>query len=209
MARLDSVNIGVRTVQPGSSGKTGIVKLPRTGPVLVDAEGLVGDVIGDRRNHGGPEQAVYLYLAADYAWWMAELGAPLEPGSFGENLTLSGLEGEHLAVGDRFAIGEVLLEVTWHRTPCATFSRRMGDPGWVRRFHAARRPGAYCRVLAGGVVEAGMDVAHRPFAGERFTVAELMAYDGGADIPPDVIRRVLAAPVRLKTRAKLEALLTL
>lgn len=208
MARLDSVNIGMPTVQPGSSARTGIVKVPRSGPVLVDTEGLVGDVIGDRRNHGGPEQAVYLYLAADYDWWMAELGSSLEPGSFGENLTISGLQGDDLAIGDRLAIGDVLLEITWHRTPCATFSRRMGDPGWVRRFHEARRPGAYCRVLAGGFIAAGMDVAYRPFTGERFTVAELMAYDGIADIPADFIRRVLATPVRRKTRAKLEALLT-
>lgn len=205
MPRLDSVNIGTPTVQPGSSEKTGIVKVPRTGPVLVDAEGLVGDAILNRTHHGGPDQAIYLYLAADYDWWMEELGQPLTPGTFGENLTISGVDGGDLSIGDRFAIGDVVLEVTWHRTPCATFSRRMGDPKWVKRFHRAGRPGAYARVVAGGVVEAGMDIAYRPFAGDRVTVGELMRYDGVPDLPDEFVRRVLATPVRLKTRAKYEA----
>lgn len=207
MAKLVSVNVGTPTVQPGSSERTGIVKLPRTGPVMIDSEGIVGDTIADRRVHGGPDQAIYLYLQSDYDWWIEELGQPIDPGTFGENFTIAGVDGSDLAIGDRFEIGEVLIEVTYHRTPCATFARRMGDPRWVKRFHRARRPGAYARVLKAGIVEAGTAAAYRPFAGERLTVAELMGYDGEPNLPPGFLYRALKTPIRAKTRAKYEALL--
>jgi MOSC domain-containing protein YiiM len=207
MARLVSVNIGTPTVQPGSSERTGIVKVPRAGPVMIDAAGVLGDAVMDKKHHGGPDQAIYLYLQSDYDWWIEELQMPLEPGTFGENLTIAGVAGETLAIGDRFAIGNALLEVTYHRTPCATFARRMRDPRWVKRFHRARRPGAYARVLEAGIVEAGMDVDYRPFAGERVTVTELMSHDGEPSLPANFMRQVLATPIRLKTRAKYEAAL--
>jgi MOSC domain-containing protein YiiM len=207
MARLVSVNVGTPTVQPGSSEATGIVKVPRTGPVMIDEMGVVGDAIMDRKHHGGADQAIYLYLQSDYDWWVEELQSPLGPGTFGENFTIAGVEGADLAIGDRFAIGDALIEVTYHRTPCATFARRMRDPKWVKRFHRARRPGAYARVLQAGVVEAGMDADYWPFAGERVTVAELMGHDGEPSLPAHFMRRVLGTPIRLKTRAKYEAAL--
>ena len=207
MAHLVSVNIGAPTVQPGSAEVTGIVKTPRTGPVMIDEMGVVGDAVMNKKHHGGPDQAIYLYLQSDYDWWMVELGTPIEPGTFGENLTIGAVDGATLAIGDRFAIGDVLIEVTYHRTPCATFARRMGDPKWVKRFHRARRPGAYARVLQAGIVEAGMEVDYRPFVGERVTVAELMALDGEPSLPVELLRRVLETPIRLKTRAKYEAAL--
>ena len=199
---LHSVNVGTPTVLAGSGEVTGIVKTSRSGPVFVDTLGIVGDAIMDRGHHGGAEQAIYLYLSSDYDWWAEELGAAIEPGTFGENLTISGVDGATLAVGDRFAFGEVLIEVTYHRTPCATFARRMGDPKWVKRFHQARRPGAYARVLKAGIVEAGTAVDYRPFAGERVTVAELMRFDGVATLPDEFMRRALATPIRAKTRER-------
>ena len=88
--RVDSVNagrselmqIGARTVS------TGIRKLP-VERAYAGTLGLAGDVVADEENHGGLDQAIYLYSSEDYAWWAAELGGRPEPGTFGENLTLS------------------------------------------------------------------------------------------------------------------------
>ena len=44
--------------------------------------------IASKKHHGGPDQAVYVYGEHDYAWWSEQLGRPLEPGTFGENLTV-------------------------------------------------------------------------------------------------------------------------
>ena len=147
-----SINIGsARTIGNANvSGQTGIYKLPVAGPVQVTADGLADDAIVDTKNHGGPDQAVYVYGGADYAWWAAELGRELAPGTFGENLTICDLESAALAIGDRLHIGGVILEVTAPRIPCWKLAQRMGDPGFVKRFRAAERPGCLLPRGAGG-----------------------------------------------------------
>ena len=203
MAALVSINLGTAQHIPGYGPLTGIVKTP-VASAGIERLGMAGDAVCDSKHHGGTDQAIYVYFADDYAWWGNELGRTIEPGTFGENLTIAGVEGRAIAIGDRFAIGPALLEVSYHRTPCMTFAARMGDPLWVKRFHRANRPGAYCRVLQPGEVGAGMAVDHMPFAGERVTVSELMALDGSREIAPAFMRRALATPIREKTRFKFE-----
>ncbi len=204
MAILLSVNIGQPQPIPGKSAQTGIYKSATEGEVVLERLGLAGDAVMDRKHHGGVDQAVYCYFGDDYAFWAKELGRDLDPGTFGENLTIGGIEGRTVAIGDRFQIGDVLLEVTSHRTPCSTFSARMGDPGWVRRFHKAGRPGAYCRVIKAGTLHSGAPVLHRPYDGERVTMAEVMALDGVREIEPDVLRRILTTPCHHKMRTDFE-----
>jgi MOSC domain-containing protein YiiM len=203
VASLVSVNSGAAQHIAGYKPLTGIVKAPVTS-AQIDRLGLAGDAICDTKHHGGADQAIYVYFADDYLWWANELNRTIIPGTFGENLTLSGIEGRAVAIGDCFAIGPVLLEVTYHRIPCMTFAARMGDPMWVKKFHRANRPGAYCRVLSAGTVEAGMAVDYQPYAGERVTVSDLMALDGVRDIDPAFMRRALTTPIREKTRFKYE-----
>ncbi len=153
--KILAVCIGQARSLPGKSYKTGIAKAPVSGPVMVDSEGLLGDKIINRKHHGGPEQAVYIEGAETLAWWEEQLGRPLEPGTFGENLVLSGLDNRTVAIGDRFTIGEVVLEATSARSPCATFAAHMDDPMMVKRYLKAERPGIYTRVITGGMLEAG------------------------------------------------------
>src|SRR3954464_519120 len=82
--QLISINIGRTQAIQGAkaSGTTGIYKLP-VDTAQITAEGLTGDAICDRENHGGVDQAVYVYGTPDYAWWSAELGRALAPGTFG------------------------------------------------------------------------------------------------------------------------------
>ena len=139
---LSSVNLGeVRKIENAkASGLTGIFKEPVLEPVQVTQFGLDGDSICDIQNHGGPDQAVYIYGGADYAWWAVELGQALPPGCFGENLTVDALESAQFSIGDRLQVGVVILEVTAPRIPCVTLAARMGDPDFIKRFRAAERP---------------------------------------------------------------------
>lgn len=203
MASLVSINHGTAQHIPGYKPLTGIIKTP-VSSAEIHRLGLADDAVCDRKHHGGVDQAIYIYFADDYQFWATQLGKAIVPGWFGDNLTIAGVEGRNVAVGDRFAIGPVLLEVTSHRTPCMTFAAHMGDRGFVRRFHRAGRPGAYCRVIEPGVVEAGAAVAYQSYDGERITVAELMALDGKRQIDPDFMRRALTAPVHYKMRADYE-----
>ncbi len=204
-----SVNVGQRTpiANAKASGITGIYKNPADGPVVVTPLGLDGDFIADTKHHGGIDQAVYVYGTADYDWWAAELGRPLAPGTFGENLTVAGLASGELAVGDRLRLGEVVLEVTAPRIPCATLAARMGDPAFVKRFRAAERPGAYCRVIREGLVAAGEAVALEPFAGPRLGLPESFRDFYTKAWDEAKLRRHLAAPIDIRSRAYLEELL--
>ena len=204
--RLLSINIGQMTPMPGvkKTGQTGIFKTPAAGPVRVTSLGLEGDAIADVRHHGGPDQAVYVYGAPDYDWWAAELGQPLAPGTFGENLTVDGLESARLSVGDRLYLAEVVLEVTSPRIPCATLAARMGDPTFVKRFRQAERPGVYCRVIRVGLAAAGEAVRLEPHPGPTITMLEMFRdyYDNAWDEAK--LRRHLAAPIAIRAREDAE-----
>ncbi|MBB4193943.1 MOSC domain-containing protein YiiM [Rhizobium aethiopicum] len=186
------------------SYKTGIFKRPVNGAVMIDAEGLVGDAICNRKHHGGVDQAVYIEGSLTLDWWSRELGRPHEPGTFGENMVISDLDNRDVAVGDRFISGDLILEVTSCRIPCATFAARMNDAKFVKRYTVAASPGIYCRVIKPGVAKAGMPVEHQAFVGEKVTIPELMKTFGRQLSEADR-SRYLAAPIHYKLRAMLEA----
>jgi MOSC domain-containing protein YiiM len=195
--RAEPMKIGARTVT------TGI----RKGPVErghVGALGLAGDVVADEENHGGPDQALYLYSAEDYAWWADELGGVPEPGTFGENLTLSGFGPEPVRIGERFRIGAALVEVTAPRIPCSVFATRIGEADWVKRFASARRPGLYVRVLEPGEVAAGDPVERLASGNGHPTVVDLMDVWYDADPEPELLERLLASPLAVRARANVE-----
>ena len=88
--------------------------------VLVGAQGLAGD----RQHwlyHGGPQRAVCLYALERIDALRGE-GHPINPGSAGENLTLSGLIWELLAPGKDLRVGEVQLRVTGSYSSIAMMS---------------------------------------------------------------------------------------
>jgi MOSC domain-containing protein YiiM len=204
---LVSVNVGKeRAIENGKpSGTTGIYKQPAMEAVQIHTLGLEGDVISDKKNHGGPDQAVYVYTSDDYAWWEIELGRVLEPGTFGDNLTISGMESASLNIGDRLNVGEVVLEVTAARIPCVTLAARMADPTFVKRFRNAGRPGLYCRVIVPGRVRAGDLVSLTPYAGDTLSVLAVAELYYDRDAGPDVLQQALRAPLAIRARDALEA----
>lgn len=156
---------------------TGINKQPVDHPVLVrapgpqgtgSASGLTGDQIFDTDNHGGVDQAVYVYAREDYDWWEQQLARELPGGLFGENLTLEGVEVNSAVIGEIWRVGaDLVLQTTFARIPCATFQGKMREPHWVKTFTREGRPGAYLRVLTPGEVSAGdrIEVLERPAHG--------------------------------------------
>lgn len=204
--RLLSVNVGQRQAihNAGKSGETGIYKRPAREPVWISHAGLAGDEILDTKNHGGVDQAVYVYGSHDYEWWSEELGRELSPGTFGENLTVSDLESAEVCIGDRFFIGDAMLEVTAPRIPCATLAARMGDPKFVKRFRWAERPGVYCRVMREGWVRAGDAISFEHYDGERVPAIEIFRDFFEPDSSEETIRRHLAAPIAVRARLEKE-----
>ena len=205
--QLVSVNIGKAQAVPVKSGQTGIYKLPSENPVRVTRGGLLGDTICDTENHGGVDQAVYVYGTPDYAWWSGTLGKELHPGTFGENLTMTELESSTLQIGDRLQVGSVVLEVTAPRIPCVTLGVRMDDPTFVKRFRQAERPGVYCRVIEEGHVKVGDVVTLHAYEGETLSALEMFRDFFRPQLDEATIRRHLAAPIAVCDRVEKEAAL--
>ena len=180
-------------------GRTGIGKRPVESALLRApgpkhgglGSGLVGDVICDVRSHGGDRQAVYAYAREELDAWETRLGRQLPNGMFGENLTTQDLDVDGALIGERWAVGdEVVLEVCGGRMPCATFSHKMGEPGWLRRFTEAGKSGAYLSIETGGTVRPGdaVEVLSRP---SHDVTAEVTFRAFMGDL--DAVRAVLAS----------------
>lgn len=172
-ARVLTVNIGQVSPNPHKrAGTTGIHKRPVNGPLRItapaDAEsgsGVEGDHIGDRKNHGGTDQAVYAFQREDLDRWEGIKQREFPNGSFGENLTTTGIDVNEALIGERWLVGdEVVLEVTAPRIPCTTFRGVLAEPRWLKEFTHDARPGTYFRVITPGVIQAGdaITVIHRP-----------------------------------------------
>ncbi|HYP40340.1 MAG TPA: MOSC domain-containing protein [Chloroflexia bacterium] len=165
-AKVFSVNVGqVRGIEwLGKKATTAIWKSPVAGRVALAGVNFAGDDQADRRVHGGRDKAVYSYAREDEEWWEEELGRPLEPGAFGENLTFAGVNVTGAVIGERWEIGSALLEVAQPRIPCWKLGARMNDPHFPPVFAAAGRPGAYLRIIREGDIAAGdlVTVVYRP-----------------------------------------------
>jgi MOSC domain-containing protein YiiM len=170
-AQVTSVNVGriARLETPKRTVESAIVKQPVAGRVRIEGVNLEGDDQADRRVHGGVDRAAYAYAVEDYAWWEEELGRPLAPGTFGENLTTAGIDVNAAVVGERWELGAAELEVAAPRVPCSKLAARIGDPRFVARFGRARRPGPYLRITRPGTIGAGdrIRVVTRPSHGIR------------------------------------------
>jgi MOSC domain-containing protein YiiM len=139
---------------------TGIFKTPVTGRIRVHRLGLEGDVQVDKRVHGGPDKAVYIYPHEHYAHWKKSLSRKdFAFGQFGENLTTSGLLEDEVRVGDTLRIGSVLLQVTQPREPCFKLMTKMNDFTFAKPFLTSGRTGFYLRVLEEGELGAGDAIA--------------------------------------------------
>ena len=184
---------------------TGIFKQPRKGPILINELGLNGDTIVNKKVHGGVDQAIYIYSAEDYTWWEEQLGRDLHPGVFGENLTISNYHDGDLRVGDRLLLaGNVLLEISCPRVPCAQFTTKMGDSSFAKKFVAAQRPGAYARVLVPGEIDVGCDIEWQPTEHNYATINEIFIEWHSKSWSESIAKKALNSPISMIARDIIE-----
>jgi MOSC domain-containing protein YiiM len=164
-----SVNVGaIREIEwRGELVTTAIWKYPVTGRVTLRGVNFAGDDQADRSVHGGPDKAVYAYAREDYDFWREREAMETSTALFGENLTVEGLDLTAAVVGERWSVGSTVLEVAQPRMPCYKLGIRVGSQHFLKKFLAARRPGAYLRVIREGDVGAGdiVEVSARPAHG--------------------------------------------
>lgn len=142
---------------------TAIHKTPVADPVRVAALGLEGDEQADLSVHGGLEKAVYAYPSEHYDFWRAArldagvggVDAALNPGAFGENLTLQGLLESDVWVGDVLQFSDCTLRVSQPREPCYKFNAAMGFNMAVKTMAQSGFCGFYLSVDVPGKLQAG------------------------------------------------------
>jgi MOSC domain-containing protein YiiM len=192
-----SVNVGgPREVVAGDRlVLTSIWKSPVSGRIAIRNNNLSGDQQSDLSVHGGPAKAIYAYPHEHYAFWHAQLpDVDLQPGHFGENLTIEGLLETDVHVGDRLKIGSAELVVTQPRMPCFKLGIRFGRPDMVKRFLHSRRSGFYLSVAVEGDLAAGDPIeilARHPAA---VSIPELLRMYLNEDVDPARVREAAAIP---------------
>lgn len=137
---------------------------PSVARLEVSLTGVVGDVNRYRRErHGDPDMAVSLY-SVELAETVAAEGWPVvRPGALGENVTTRGLDFAALAAGQRWRIGDAVVELSRRMQPCRTLVALVG-PSNLRAFQQCLRDrrGWYARVVTPGVIVDGDSVAPEP-----------------------------------------------
>ncbi len=114
---------------------------------------LDGDGQADLQGHGGENRAMLVYQIESYHYWQNFLKQRVsEMGWFGENLTVSGLADAEVCIGDRFRIGEAIVEVSQPRVTCYRLGIRTGRPEMPSLLVQHGRPGFYLRVLEEGTI---------------------------------------------------------
>ncbi|WP_156689955.1 MOSC and FAD-binding oxidoreductase domain-containing protein [Mycobacterium sp. Marseille-P9652] len=197
MATLVSVNVGMpkNVAWNGRTVYTGIWKAPVPGPRMVCRLNIDGDGQGDLAGHGGENRAVLVYQTDSYRHWAEELGRDdLTPGALGENFTVDGLPDDEVCIGDRYRIGDLVVEVTQPRVTCYRVGLRIGEPRMPALLVSHRRPGFYCRVLNEGEVEAGQGIEKIADGPESVTVAEIDALLYLPGHPRDALERAARIP---------------
>lgn len=204
--KIKSINIAkpVEIMHARRIVETGIYKKPVSHTVSITRHGLAGDHIIDKTVHGGEDQAIYIYSDDDNHWWSEKLGRPVEPGTFGENLTISSFTTNGLKIGDRLKINEVILEITAPRVPCYKLAKKMDDSNFIKIFAAAVKPGAYARVIQAGNIGLGDEVVIQKTPEDYALVDEVFIQWHSSEKSIAFLKKALASPISCHHRKKIQ-----
>lgn len=152
--RILSIQVG----KPSSvafNGKpifTGIMKQAVVEPIFLGTCNFEGDGQADLKHHGGADKAVCVYESSHFAYWQEQFGLSLQPGAFGENITTYGLTEHEVCIGDRWQLGDAVVEVSQPRQPCYKLAQKHNLPELVAHVQSSGRTGYYYRVIQTGYV---------------------------------------------------------
>jgi MOSC domain-containing protein YiiM len=157
-ATIECLFAGGTDVLDVEGHRSGIFKRRIYDDAHIEVDGIVGDEHADPRVHGGPEKAVHQYAAENYARLANAFPSRanvLVPGSLGENLSAYGLSECNVHIGDVFAVGAAVLQVSQPRSPCWKIDHRFGVDRMSVHVAQARITGWYYRVIEPGIVRPG------------------------------------------------------
>jgi MOSC domain-containing protein YiiM len=162
--KIDALLIGT-PVPFRADGATSTIgsRVEVAGPIRLRSLGFERDKVGDPSVHGGLDKAVHFYPVEHYAAWVRDFRtAHAEPhphlqrlGGFGENIAALGMTEELVCIGDRFRIGNAVVEISQGRQPCWKIDHHFGVKGMTAGVIRTGRSGYYFRVIEEGKVGLG------------------------------------------------------
>jgi MOSC domain-containing protein YiiM/ferredoxin-NADP reductase len=155
-----------------------IFKVPLYGAVEVTKNGITTDEHAFEP-HRHPDNALLHYHTSHYEQWAKEIPTSqhfFRPGAFGENMCNDEISEHNVCIGDRVAIGDIIVEVTQPRSPCYKLNHRFEVKDMSKRAQTLLRTGWLYRVIEPGNVRAGdvIRLLERPCPG--WSVARVMYY---------------------------------
>ena len=209
--KIISTNIAKPTTieWQGQKVETGIYKYAVNKPIFLGFEDVVNDHVIDRRYHGGSDKACYLYSADHYPFWQNKYpNQDWKWGMFGENLTVSGLSESEIRIGDRFQIGDAVVQVTQPRQPCFKLGVRFGDQSVVSDFWTLPYPGVYVRVLLPGEVKTGDEIIRIESNSESLSLSQVFSIFRSNNENHELMQKAIAEPfIAESCRRNIEKLL--
>lgn len=146
--------------------ETGMFKNEKNKELWLSATGIVGDEVADKKNHGGPEKALFAYPIKHYTSWQRELNnEEMDIGSMGENLAVLEMDEYSVCIGDTFKFGDAIIQVSQPRRPCWKPARRFRIKDLALQIQNSGRTGWYFRVLKEGYIltEVDIELIDRPY----------------------------------------------
>lgn len=138
---------------------TGMFKNEMDEPIWLSKTGLAGDEVGDKKNHGGEEKALFTYPVKHYTYWQDILGEDkITIGGMGENLAVLEMDEYTVCIGDTYRFGDAVIQVSQPRRPCWRPARRYRTMDLALQIQNSGRTGWYFRVLQEGQVLSGIDL---------------------------------------------------
>ncbi len=152
----------------------------RKAPIVTDSIELgmtsfAGDMVQDKKHHGGNDKAICCYNSDHFKKWKRELGFDLGPAAFGENLTLAG-ESAHesnIFIGDRYQLGESVVEVSEPRGPCYVIGIRYNYKQFPVHLQQTGLTGYYLRTIKPGLVKKSDKLIHISSHPEKISVMDV------------------------------------
>lgn len=142
-------------IKSETPGERGLPKKP-VDIVQVTRQGIINDFNRYRHEecYDDPDKAVLIFSLETIVQLNSE-GWPVQVGDVGENFTTQGIPYEHFSIGQRYQLGEVIIEISKVCDPCSNLRHLpyVGQENKARFVKAlVGRRGWYARVLKEGEV---------------------------------------------------------
>lgn len=168
-------NIAELLVADHQSAKTAYRKAPVKEGAMLGMTGFEGDIVVDKKHHGGNDKAICCYNSDRFPYWEQQLGFELEAAAFGENLTLTGKTAneENVFIGDRYQLGKAVVEVSEPRGPCYMIGIRHNYKKFPVLLQETGFTGFYLRTIIPGRVEIADKLVHISSHPEQISVMDV------------------------------------